>query len=146
MLKIYHYERSEYLKRIVCLLLAVSLMLVTSSTALAIEEGAIRPNYVGLSSVTPSVTVNTNSTVLCSGKVVCKADYTASVIWSLQYQSNRSWIPVQSWNGSGKTILLNQIAATVSGRIYRLQAVVKVYNSSGKQVETVTGTSNSIKT
>ena len=117
-------------------------MLVTSSTALAIEEGAIRPNYVGLSSVTPSVTVNTNSTVLCSGKVVCKADYTASVIWSLQYQSNRSWIPVQSWNGSGKTILLNQIAATV----YRLQAVVKVYNSSGKQVETVTGTSNSIKT
>ena len=121
-------------------------MLVTSSTALAIEEGAIRPNYVGLSSVTPSVTVNTNSTVLCSGKVVCKADYTASVIWRLQYQSNRSWIPVQSWNGSGKTILLNQIAATVSGRIYRLQAVVKVYNSSGKQVETVTGTSNSIKT
>ena len=128
------------------MLLAVLLFVSASTTTLAVDSGSIQPNYVGVSSVSPVVSMKTNTIALCSDKVTCKPGYTANVVWSFQYQNNKAWVSVQSWRNSGGTILLNQTAAVVSGRTYRLQVVATVYNSSGKQVETVTGVSNSIRT
>ena len=134
------------LKRIVYAVLAVILVLGTTTSALAAENGMIRPNYVGVSSIKPVITLASNGTVVCSDRVTTKAGYTAKVTWSCQYQNNKSWVPVASWNNSGKTLLLNKTVAVVGGRTYRLQTVAMIYDSNGKLVETATKVSEYIRT
>ena len=121
------------------------MLLSTSTTVLAAEDVPVQPAYVGISSVAPLIRLKSNNTVICSGSVTCKAGYTARVIWNLQYQNNRTWVSVKSWNNSGNHVLLNQAVAVISGRTYRLQVVATVYNSAGKQVETVTASSEAIR-
>ena len=54
------------LKRIVYAVLAVILVLGTTTSALAAENGMIRPNYVGVSSIKPVITLASNGTVAVS--------------------------------------------------------------------------------
>ena len=58
------------LKRIVYAVLAVILVLGTTTSALAAENGMIRPNYVGVSSIKPVITLASNGTVGLQLKLV----------------------------------------------------------------------------
>ena len=113
--------------------------------SLASESGEMQPHYVALTTIRPEVTISGLKAV-CTDLVKVKQGYSATTTWSFQYQNNRAWVPVASWNQSNQNpMTLNKTVAIVSGRTYRLQTVVTVYNASGVAVETVTKVSNSVR-
>ena len=127
----------------------VACILVSSlgvSVSLALGSNEMQPHYVALTTIRPEVTIS-GMRAVCTDMVKVKQGYSATTTWSFQYQSNRSWIPVASWNQSNQNpMTLNKTVAVVSGRTYRLQTVVTVYNVSGVAVETVTKVSDPVRT
>lgn len=137
------------MKRVLSLVVAVVLTfsVLNVTWVYAIEPYEMQPNYIGVATMKPGLTLNTGGLMTCTDNIEIKTGYTAKVVWSLQYQSNRNWISTQTWKDSNKKRMsLNKTVAVVSGRNYRLQTVATVYDANGKVVETVTKVSESTRT
>ena len=87
---------------------------------------------------------------ICMGLILTasaeeEGDIIPSYVWSLQRQSQKTWVPQTTWNSSGKgEITLKKYYYVTHGYNYRLVTAVTVYNSQGKQVETGTVVSASV--
>lgn len=133
------------LKKLITCVLVASICMGLILTASAEEEGDIIPSYVGISKMAPKVEIPSNGQAMCSDVVMIRNGYTASVVWSLQRQSQKTWLQQTTWNGSGKgEITLKKYYYVTHGYNYRLVTSVTVYNSQGKQVETGTVVSASV--
>lgn len=95
--------------------------------------------------MSPRLEISTDRKAMCSDNVIIKSGYTANVTWSLQKQSQKTWVLETTWNSTGKgEISLQKFYYITHGYNYRLVTTVSVYNSVGKQVETAIGTSKEI--
>ena len=63
-------------------MILLMLVVVTTVGISTADCAEIQPNYVGIASVKPIVTVNTNNTIVCSDIVSIKSGYTAKVTWT----------------------------------------------------------------
>ena len=89
------------MKRVLSLVVAVVLTfsVLNVTWVYAIEPYEMQPNYIGVATMKPGLTLNTGGLMTCTDNIEIKTGYTAKVVWSLQYQSNRNWISTQTCNG-----------------------------------------------
>ena len=82
------------MKRVLSLVVAVVLTfsVLNVTWVYAIEPYEMQPNYIGVATMKPGLTLNTGGLMTCTDNIEIKTGYTAKVVWSLQYQSNRNWI------------------------------------------------------
>lgn len=97
----------------------------------------IEPRYVGVSGSNCRLSISSKNAA-CTGTATLKSGYSSKLTLILQKKSGSAWSTVQTWSGSGSSI---RKSCKVSSGTYRAVFTAKIYNSSGKYVETVTATS-----
>ena len=130
-------------KSMVGILLGASMLLMgMPASALEIDQGdtsQIQPAYVGVTSVSPKLNINTSGAATCVNVIKIKTGYSVTATLELQHQEGSKWIPNQSWSASGKSMVrFDRIYYVNHGYTYRLKSVVIVYNENGTLEETVT--------
>lgn len=100
-------------------------------------ETPIEPCYIGVSGRSCNLTISSKNAA-CTGNATLKSGYSSKLTLTLQKKSNGTWSTVQTWSSSGSRI---NRSCKVSSGTYRAVFTAKIYNSSGKYVETVTVTS-----
>lgn len=100
------------------------------------DIGTIQPCYVGVNSSSCSLSIS-SGTATCKGTVNLKSNYTASLTLKLQRSTDgNSWTTLKTWSATGTSI--SKSSGVSSGYKYRATLNVKVYNSSGTQVDNFT--------
>lgn len=116
--------------------------------AAVLVEPSIKPLYVGTTSVTCNLSISESGKATCSTQVRLKSGYTAEETLKLQRSvSGSSWSLVKSWSTSVTSSALTLFSKSQSvshGYYYRVQVILKVYDSSGHLAETITKTTSSI--
>lgn len=100
-------------------------------------ETTIEPRYTGVSRSGCRLSISSKNAV-CSGVATLKSGFSSKLTLTLQKKSSGKWSTVQTWSGSGSSI---RKSCKVSSGTYRAVLTAKIYNSSGKYVETATATS-----
>jgi hypothetical protein len=142
--------KKKAIKRLWCLLLAISMFLAISIPAAASEEVAPENltesnRLTGTISVRASISKVSAGKVKCSGKVILRDGYTASVTMTLQRMSGGSWTPVDYWTQSGSgTISFSHTKNVSTGYSYRCVVTAVVYDSNGNYIESATAYSSSL--
>ena len=108
-----------------------------STSALAAVANPIQPMYVGVTFLSPGVTISSSGAITCRDTVLLKSGYSADVTWELKHGTNGNFSNLSTWTASGRgELLLNQIRYANRGYSYQLKTTAKVYNSNGNYVET----------
>lgn len=142
--------KRKAISRLWSLLLVITMFIAISIPAAASEmdsqddlPGSSR--YTGTISVRASISKVSAGKVKCSGKVILRDGYTASVTMTLQKMSGGSWTPVDYWTQSGSgTISFSHTKNVSTGYSYRCVVCAVVYDSNGNYVETATAYSSSL--
>lgn len=117
----------------VCLIFPLSLGI----SAKAATPEPIQPMYIGIVSLSPRVVISPTGTISCADTVSLKNGYSADVTWELNYGTGSKLSNLSTWTTSGKgEITLSKGRQAIHGYNYQLKTTAKVYNSSGKYVET----------
>lgn len=105
--------------------------------ALAATTNPIQPMYVGVTFLSPGITISSSGAITCKDTVILKSGYSADVTWELKHGTSSKLSNLSTWTASGSgELLLNQVRYASHGYNYQLKTTAKVYNSSGKYVET----------
>lgn len=135
-------------KGMVGILLGASMLLVgmpASALDLDQDTSQIQPAYVGVTSVSPKLSINTSGAATCVNAIKVKTGYSVSAILELQHQEGSKWILNQSWSASGTSIVRFDKKYYVNhGYNYRLKSVVTVYDANGSVAEVVTTYSTTV--
>ena len=100
----------------------------------------IVPFYAGIARVNAALGIS-SKIATCKGVVEMKTTYTGDMTMTLYRDGDN----IKSWSTSGTgTLSLSKVYAVTSGHTYQVTVVTKVYNSSGKLVETVVKDSNEV--
>lgn len=117
-------------------------------SALDLDQGdasQIQPAYVGVTSISPKLSINTSGAATCVNAIKVKTGYSVSAILELQHQEGSKWILNQSWKASGTSMVRFDKKYYVNhGYNYRLKSVVTVYDANGSVVEVVTTYSTTV--
>lgn len=129
-----------FVKRSVAALLLATCFVggVSVPTYAVNNTNLIKPYYVGASDANCTLSI-VSGKATCRGLLTLRSGYTASLTLSLQKYSDGEWKTQKTWTGSGSAIQKPYYVS--SGYTYRSKLSAKIYNSSGKYVETVTATS-----
>lgn len=100
-------------------------------------ETTIEPRYIGITNRDCRLSISSKNAA-CSGVATLKSGYSSKLTLTLQKKSSGKWSTVQTWSGSGSSI---RKSCKVSSGTYHAVLTVKIYNSSGKQVDSFTLTS-----
>ena len=125
-------------KTIRCAIILLSLIITTNCGiwATAAQSTSIEPMYVGLSRMTPELSISPSGTIYCTDKVKLRSSYSANVTWELQSGTGAQLTGIATWRDSGTSELtLDATRYATRGYSYRLKTSVKVYNSSGTLVD-----------
>ena len=121
---------------ILCLIILVITTITVQASDLAPPAGPEVPEeYVGMSSISASLTINSSGSAHCIGSAVAKSGYSLSARLYLIRQAGGDEIVI-SWPGNGSTILIDQSYTVTSGYYYYTKLVVDVKNSSNVVVAT----------
>ena len=77
-------------------------------SALDLDQGdasQIQPAYVGVTSISPKLSINTSGAATCVNVIKVKTGYSVSAILELQHQEGSKWILNQSWKASGTSMV-----------------------------------------
>lgn len=135
----------KMVKRLTALMLAVLCLVAAIGPAYAAtveepEDDPLAPEYVGISSLSSSISVS-SGTATCRATVHVKSGYHVYVTMKLQESSDKSsWWTGVTWQTTGSMTKTHSVS---SGKYHRVQVTVKVYDSSNTLVETVTTNSPS---
>ncbi len=115
--------------------LLFSLSVGTSASAATVNP--IQPMYVGVTFLSPGITISSSGTITCKDTVILKSGYSSDVTWELKRGNNGNLSNLSTWTASGRgELLLNQVRYASHGYSYQLKTTAKVYNSNGNYVET----------
>ena len=118
-------------------------------SALDLDQGdasQIQPAYVGVTSISPKLSINTSGAATCVNVIKVKTGYSVSAILELQHQEGSKWILNQSWKASGTSMVrFDKKYYVNNGYNYRLKSVVTVYGANGSVAEVVTTYSTTVK-
>lgn len=96
------------------------------------QEATITPRHTGISSVTSGLTISKSGCARCTGIVIVRDGYTASIKVELKQDGST----IKTWTDSGTdTVDAGGIYYVKSGHTYVVTTTVTVYDSDGKFVE-----------
>ena len=134
------------MKRLLCLILALMLVMLSVTPALAMEsESAIMPRYSYIAQMYSGLQIGKLGLSACHAS--CYAEGADSVVLTvrLQQYNGSSWTTVKTWTATGTDIAsISKNYAVPSGYTYCLRANCTVYNASGTLLETGTCYSNQV--
>ncbi|MCY1713527.1 hypothetical protein [Caproiciproducens galactitolivorans] len=104
-----------------------------------VQSGTVHPTFVNIMSMAAGLSINSAGRATCTGAVNLYDDsYTVKMTVDLQKSTGSGWSSVKTWVVNGKGNAGAQLSAhyyVTSGR-YRVCTTARVYNASGKLVET----------
>lgn len=125
------------MKRSICLVLSLLLVLFTATAASA--ECTIMPRYAYVSTINSSLSIS-SGTARAVGKVATDQNMKTSIIVRLQREySSGKWTTISTWTSSNESGA-SEAGGTktlTSGYNYRVYVTGKVYDSAGTVIETV---------
>jgi len=123
-----------------CRSLALALILcIATATFLSVQ--ALELRYVGISSITSSLTISTSGAANCSGKAYLRSGYTGD----LKVELKCNGTTIKTWTDSGsETLRAGGTYYVSSGYNYIVTTTVTVYNSDGAIVETPSKNSDQV--
>ena len=133
-------------KRLVAIMLtlSVAVSLMIFPVAAVDYSDVVAPLYVGLEDVTADLTISSNGYASCEGSASVRDNYTVTVVMELQ-QKNGTWRTIRTWTEKGGTDVIVDESYRVSSKYsYRVADTAKVYNSSGRLVESKTSYSGEV--
>lgn len=125
------------MKKSICLVLSLLLVLFTATTASA--GCTITPRYAYVSAISANLSI-TSGTARAVGKVANDQKLKTSIIVRLQREySSGKWTTISTWTGSNESGASEAggTKALMSGYNYRVYVTGKVYDSAGTVIETV---------
>lgn len=125
------------MKKSICLVLSLLLVLFTATAASA--ECTVMPRYAYVSEISSSLSIS-SGTARAVGVIATDQKLKTSIIVRLQREySSGKWTTISTWTGSNESgnSEAGGTKALTSGYNYRVYVTGKVYNSAGTVVETV---------
>ena len=106
----------------------------------------IMPRYTYVLDITMGFDIAGDGRSYCSTGVTLHSDnYTCSVEMTLQRYEDGDWEDVKSWSTTGgQNTDIEKFWYVASGYEYRTSNVVRVYNTNGRLVETITVESHTV--
>lgn len=133
------------MKRFFCMIL-VFLMTLASAVPVYADgatnvnpQGIISPQFTYISYLNPGLAISSSGLASCVGAAAGYFDsYTTVVTAELQKSSGSSWSKIKTWTASatGAAIALAEGEYYVVHGTYRVCATAKIYDASGKLLET----------
>lgn len=128
------------MRRIIGYVCLLCLLVSICIPCAAAEYSSVTPRYAYISGCSYSLNVNAG---VAQCKAACTADnasYKVRVNCYLQYYNNAQWSSYKFWSDTDYYYAsVNEQANTISGITnYRIKVVFTIYDSSDKQLETVT--------
>jgi len=135
------------MKRFFCMILVLLMTLVSTVPVYADNgatnvnpQGVISPQFTYISYLNPGLSISSSGLATCVGAAAGYFDsYTTAVTAELQKSSGSSWSKIKTWTASSAT---GAAIASVEGEYYvvhgtyRVCATAKIYDTSGKLLET----------
>lgn len=134
------------MKRILCLILVLLLVMLSVTPALAVEnEATVMPRYSYIAKMYSGLQIGKLGLSACQANCyVENADHIVLTAQLRQYNGS-SWTTVKTWNASGSNYAsISKNYAVPSGYTYCLRVGCNVYNASGVLIETGTCYSNQV--
>lgn len=134
------------MKRILCLILALLLVMLSVTPAMAAEsESTIMPRYSYIAKMYSGLQIGSLGLSACQGNCyVENADHIVLTARLRQYDGS-SWTTVKTWTATGTDIAsISKNYAVPKGYTYCLRVSCNVYNASGTLIETGTCYSNQV--
>lgn len=134
------------MKRILCGLLAVIVVLTTVVPVMAAEgESSVTPRYSYIQSLHASLSINSIGVASCDAAAVAYGGDSVRLSSALQKYTGSSWTTVKAWSTTAaRTAGLSKNYAVPKGYTYRLRVTCTVYNASGTMIESGTLYSNQV--
>lgn len=133
------------MKKLVSVILLALVVAFSSLPAYAAEakadaqSGTVHPTFVNIMSLSAGLSINSAGKATCTGSVdLYDNSYTVKMTVTLQKSTGKGWSGIQSWNVNGKGNAGAQLSDSyyVTSGKYRVCTTARVYNTSGKLVET----------
>lgn len=131
------------MKKVLCLLCTI--MVFLSGVAACAES--IQPFYIEAQRVTVILSIASDGTATCGGSVVTKNNNTKTNVTLTLKKSidGKSWSRVTSWSASGSGLTgatVDETYTVSKGYQYKVTVSGKIYDTSGKLLESVSKTSS----
>ena len=124
---------------------ALSILLVLcllSTTAFAVGSETVTPRYTYVAHIAVGfgIEYENNGRSYChTGITLYNSTHSCSLTMVLQRNDGSGWDDVKTWSGSGGQDLdLSEYWYVVPGYEYRTANTIRVYNASGRLIETIT--------
>ena len=134
------------MKRILCLILVLLLVMLSVTPVLAVEsESSIMPRYSYIAQIYSGLQIGKLGLSACQANCyVMNADHIVLTVALRQYNGT-SWTTVKTWTATDSSYAaISKNYAVPSGYTYCLRATCNVYNASGTLIETGTCYSNQV--
>lgn len=140
--------KKKVVNRVVLTLAMVAALCSMTGSAFAVGTNVptvsaemISPRYATIRSLSASLTISSSGRASCRVEVSLYGSYTGEISMYLQDRSS-GWQTVKSWSSNGGACDGSYYVPDED--TYRVMGVLRVYNSTGKLVETATTYSNEI--
>lgn len=127
------------MKKVFVILFATILLFSMAIPAYAaLPDSPVSPQYKYINSYDVDLTINRSTgTALCSATCYAPNVSRVEIEYKLQQYTGSSWTTIKTWSSYGTTSVYFSNSSTVtSGNNYRGKATYRVYDSSGKLLET----------
>ncbi|SHJ12461.1 hypothetical protein [Desulfosporosinus lacus] len=134
------------MKRFFCMILVLLMTLVSAVPVYADNgaanvnpQGIISPQFTYISYLNPGLSISSSGLATCLGAAAGYFDsYTTVVTAELQKSSGSSWSKMKTWTASATGAAIASVEGEyyVVHGTYRVCATAKIYDASGKLLET----------
>lgn len=134
------------MKRILCLILSLTLLMLAATPVLAAEnENTVTPRYTYIGRIYSGLTINSLGLSACNANGYSPTAASVKLTCRLQRYNGSSWATVKTWTATGTDYAaVSKNYAVAKGYTYRLNASFSVYNASGTLLESGTCNSNQV--
>lgn len=127
-------------KMLLCGLLVCCLISTAVFAESAVTETSITPRYTYIASIGTNIGISLSGKATCyTGVTLYEETHSCTLEMILQKDDGTGWDDVKKWTASdGWDLDLEEIWYVTSGYEYRTKNTIRVYNASGRLIETVT--------
>ena len=134
------------MKRILCLILALLLVMLSVTPALAAEnESSVMPRYSYIGQIYAYLQIGSLGLSACQANCHIESGDHVVLTAQLQQYNGSGWTTLKTWSATDDDYAaISKNYAVPKGYTYRLRASCSVYNASGTLVETGICNSNQV--
>ena len=129
------------MRRIICFLIAICLLVPLALPAAAEESNSVTPRYTHIQRLEANINFNSSGVATCTvtGKAL-SASYKVSLQCHFQGYNGTTWMSIRNWyeNGNYSVTTTQTANARADCLDYRLWVLCQIKDSSGKVLEAAT--------